>query len=536
MDAFTTYLVLFSVIVIVGQLFQRSNIPIGLILVIVGMLLSYAPFFSAIHLESKLVLNIFLPLLIYEISAFSSWHDMKKNLRPIALLSIGHVVFITLLVAYFVHLLIPQMGWPIAFLLGAIISPPDDVAIVSIAEKIRIPKRIFIILEGEGMFNDAAALTIFKLALAAVITHQFYFSFALFHFVIIMVGEVIYGLLLGHVLGFLRIRITNTTLHQIVSFMTPFLAYIPIAALGGTGVISTAIVGFLMGNKYTLHFTSAYRLSSFSIWPSLAFTIQSLLFLLVGLNMQSTINRISSIPFSTLLLYALTLTAVVIIGRFIWVYGAVSILPRLLFPSLRKKDPYPPWQYPFIISWAGTRGAISLAAALAVPALFKIDGVDARDLIIFFVFFIIVVTLVVQGLSLPYVLKKMGIDKVSQSERHREHITELQARLRMVKVALNWLQALEKKSANKKIYNEVIRYVGEYSRLKNEFELRIQDHHESVPHDEASELYQKTKLISELSEIEKLEISKLWREGKISIKTRNKLLGVLDHRLERHLI
>jgi len=163
MEQLVTYIILFSIIVLLGQVFQKATMPLSLILVIFGMIVSYFPFVPKIDLNSELVLNVFLPLLIYQISAFSSWRDIKKQLRPIAMLSIGHVIFITLLVAAMIHTLIPQMGWPLAFVLGAVISPPDDVAIVSFSEKFPLPQRVFVILEGEGMFNDAAALTIFVL-------------------------------------------------------------------------------------------------------------------------------------------------------------------------------------------------------------------------------------------------------------------------------------------------------------------------------------------------------------------------------------
>ena len=449
MDLFIIYLLLFGIIVLLGQLFRKSTVPIALILVIFGMLLSFIPFFPEVHLDSQLVLNFFLPLLIYQISSFSSWRDMRKQLRPIALLSVGHVIFITILVAIVIHALIPQMSWPLAFVLGSIISPPDDVAIVSIAEKIRIPERIFIILEGEGMFNDAAALTLFRFALAAAVSTQFSLTHAFGVFGMIIIGETLYGLLLGYLLGTLRTKISNTTLHVIASFMTPFLAYIPVVKLGGSGIIATAVVGFIIGNQYTLRFTPEFRLTSLTMWPTLAFTIQGILFLLVGLGMRYTFEHIASIPMGSLISYVCSIVAIVIIGRFIWVYAFVIFLPRFLFPSLRKKDPFPPWKYPFIISWAGIRGGISLAAAVAIPvATLEINGVDLRQLFIFIVFCIIVVTLVLQGLSLPFILKKMGIDKIGQSEKYNEHVTELQARVQMINTALNWLKKYKRKMKN----------------------------------------------------------------------------------------
>lgn len=538
MDQFIIYLILFSIIVLLGQLFQKSSIPLALILVIFGMAMSFVPIFPHIILDSNLVLNFFLPLLIYQISSFSSWRDIKKQMRPIALLSVGHVIFITVFVAIVIHALIPQMGWPLAFVLGAIISPPDDVAIVSIAETIRIPERIFIILEGEGMFNDAAALTFFRVALAAAITNEFSIGHACFSFFAMIIGEAVYGLVLGHALGRLREKITNTKLHVIASVLTPFIAYIPAVKLGGTGILATAIVGFVIGNKFTLRFTPEYRLTSLSMWPTLAFAIQGLIFLLVGLDMRSTFIRISSIPLETLMLYVGSIAFVIIVGRFIWVYGVLIFLPRFLFPRLRKRDPYPPWQYPFVISWAGIRGGISLAAALAVPAfILRTDGIDPRDLVVFLVFCIIVVTLVLQGLSLPYLIKKLGIDKVGRSERYKEHMTELQARVKMITAALNWLERQTKKMGNNKtLISEISHHIYEYKMLKKHLESRIVDHDEKSVHDEQAEMKKDLSLLLQLIEVEKTELSRLWLEEKINLRTRFKLLATLDHQIQRHLI
>ena len=246
-----TYLLLFCIIVLVGQVFRKSKIPLPLLLVMMGMVLSVVPNFPTVQLNPDLVLNVFLPILIYQISAFSSWKDIKKYIRPISLLSIGHVIFITVLVAVIMHTLIPELGWPLAFVLGAVTSPPDDVAIVSIIEKIRIPRSIETILKGEGLFNDAAALMFFKYALAATVTHEFSSMNAMEYFGIILVGETIYGLLLGYVIGEFRLKIKNPHLNIIASFLTPFLAFIPAEKLGGSGILSTAVAGFIIGNYYS---------------------------------------------------------------------------------------------------------------------------------------------------------------------------------------------------------------------------------------------------------------------------------------------
>lgn len=538
MDQFIIYLFLFSIIILLGQLFQKSSIPLALILVISGMVLSFVPYFPEVTLDSSIVLNLFLPILVYQITAFSSWRDIRKQIRPIALLAIGHVIFITVLVALVVHTVIPQMGWPLAFVLGAIISPPDNVAIVAIAEKIHLPERVFLILEGEGVFNDAAALTLFRFALAAAITNQFSYSPAILNFFAIIIGEALYGVMLGNLIGILREKISNTTLHVIASFITPFIAYIPVVKCGGTGIIATATVGLIIGNKFTLRFTPAYRLIALSIWPTLGFAIQGLIFLLVGLDMRSTLMKISSIPLSSLVLYVLLISLVIIIGRFIWVYGVLIFLPRILSPRLRKKDPYPPWQFPFIISWAGIRGGISLAAALAIPTLtLKINGTDARELIVFIVFALIIVTLVFQGLSLPYILKRIGIDKVGQSERLKEHLSELQTRQQMAVAALNWLEKNLKKAKNdKKLFSDVSRYIYEYTMLIKHLETRISSHNGSSFHSEQIEIDEELSLLVQIIEAERTELSKLWVDGKINLRTRNKMVSMLDHQIQRHII
>lgn len=527
--------ILFGIIVVIGQLFRKSTVPITLILVITGMLLSLVPKFPRISLSSELVLNIFLPILIYQIGSFSSWKDTKKNLRPITLLSVGHVVFITFLIATLIHILIPQLGWPLAFVFGAIISPPDDVAIVSIAEKIRMPERILTILEGEGMFNDATALIIFRFALAVVITHQFSFMHAVSSYFAVVIGETLYGLLLGFILGELRTKIRNTTLHMIASILTPFLAYIPAIIFGGCGVLATAITGFIIGNRYATRFTPEFRLFSLTFWPMLSFIIQSIVFLLVGLDLRFIIERISTIPLHTLLLYSAAIITLIIIGRFIWVYSA-AIIPRFLFPQIRKNDPYPPWQYLFVISWAGMRGGISLAAALAVPILPEIiHGANARDLLIFLVFCVIAATFILQGLTLPWLTKVLGVQKFGQCEEYNQHLIELKTRKKMAIAVLRWLADYEEQIKNdKKLHDEVKLYIREYRMLKNQLREQIANHDGSLVHDENAEAMAEAFLLSQIIEVERLELIRLWHEEKINLVIRNKLLARLDHRA-KHL-
>jgi Na+/H+ antiporter len=535
MEQIETYIFMFSIIIAIGYFFRNSSIPIALILVVTGILISLLPFSPDFTLNPDVVLNIFLPLLIYQISSFSSWRDIKKNLRPITLLSVGHVMFITLLVALIVHSLIPQLGWPLSFVLGAVISPPDDVAIFSIAKNIRIPERIFTILEGEAMFNDAAALTIFRFALAALVTHEFSAIHAASTFFAVIIGETIYGLLLGNLLGQLRRKLTNPIIHSMASLLTPFLAYIPMVKLGGSGVIATAITGFIIGNQYSIRFTSEFRLVSRGLWPTLAYAIQSILFLLVGFNLRTIFSGITTIPSVTLGLYAGAVVAAVIGGRFIWEFIIVGFLPKLLLPFIRKKDSYFPWQYRFLISWAGMRGSISLAAVLSVPFLPAMaNGVNPRNLVIFLACCVIIVTLVVQGLTLPWFIKKMGVYKHGQREKYNEHVAELSTRIKMTKRALNWLLNYKKEiKDNIDLLDEVKIYISQYKMLLQQLKDSLSKHNlDTLEHDENEENPHGSGIVSQIVEVERVELLKLWRLEKINLSTRNKLLSRLDHQIQ----
>lgn len=534
METISTFIILFGVIAIIGQLFNKSTIPTSLLLVITGMLLSFVPNFPIIQLNSTVVLNIFLPLLIYQISTHSSWKDVKKNIRPIALLSIGHVIFITVLVAIIVHTLIPELGWPLAFVIGAIISPPDSVAIVSIAEKIHMPKKVITILEGEGMLNDATALTLFRFALAAVATHQFHPLQAITNFLAVIIGETLYGLAIGYLLAECRLRIHNSMLHIIVSILTPFIAYLPAEKMGGSGVLATVVTGFVIGHIYSTRFTPEFRLVSNAVWPALAFTIESILFLLVGLDLHSILQNIASIAPSVLFTYSIAVIATIIIGRFVWVYCFTTCLPKFLFSFSRKSEQRPPWRQAFIISWSGMRGGISLAAALAVPALpLTVHNADPRALLLFLVFSVIVATLLLQGLTLPGLLKKLGVKKYSQQEKYNEQLAELSAKLKMIQASLRWLKEYKQTiQDNEKLLAATKLRIQEYQMFKKNITEHIAN--------QASNLnltpLENTKLASELFlhsnmiEIERAVLLELWHHEEITLSIRNKLLTQLDRR------
>jgi CPA1 family monovalent cation:H+ antiporter len=323
-----------------------------------------------------------------------------------------------------------------------------------------------------------------------------------------------------------------------MSVITPFLAYFPCVMLGGSGVIATAIVGFIIGNQYAPRFTPDYRLLAFNLWPTLGFCVQSIVFLLVGIDMNNIINSISSIPLHDLVLYSSSVILTVIIGRFIWVYLFVLFLPRFLFPSIKKKDPPPPWQATFIIAWAGMRGGISLAAALAVPTLPLLSaGANPKSLLIFLVFCVIAATLLLQGLPLPWIIKKIGIQKYAVHEHYNQHIAELTARFKVVKAAVRWLKKyLEEVKDNPDLYQQVKGALREYKMLKTRLKERIKSHDgEALEHDEMEELQEELFVLSQIIEVEREELLRMWRNDEISLAVRNNIMQILDHKV-KHLV
>ena len=292
-----------------------------------------------------------------------------------------------------------------------------------------------------------------------------------------------------------------------------------------------------LGHRYSLRVSPEFRLASRAIWPTLAFAIQSLLFLLVGLDMRSILESISSLSPSSVLVYSLWVTLTVVIGRFIWVYPAVYI-PRWLFPHIRKKEPRPPWQYPIIVSWAGMRGGISLAAALAVPALPVLPhATNPKDLLIFLVFCVITATLLLQGLTLPWLLKIVGMKKYGQSEQYNEHLAELATRSAMVKSAIHRLNEIkEEVKDNPKLLKAVKLYLKEYRMIRAQLKEKRASHDSKLilTHDEKTEWQDELFILSQLIEIQREELLQLWHNDKINLAVRNKLLEQLDH-LAKHL-
>lgn len=417
---------------------RRLTIPYPILFVVGGLVIGLVPGLPKVRLNPDLVFLFILPPLLFPAALFTSWRDFRQNLRPISLLAIGLVLFTTVAVALLAHYF---MGLPLAagFVLGAIISPPDAIAAAAIAERLHVPRRIVTILEGESLVNDATALVAYRFAVVAVATGSFSLAKAGGQFVLVSLGGIVLGLVVGWLAEQFHKRVDDAPIEITVSLLTPFAAYLLAEQVGVSGVLAVVTAGLHLGWRLPELLSFQTRLRGGPVWEMVEFLLNGFVFILIGLQLPEVLGALSgnAIPLPRLIWYALLISVAVIVIRILWVFPA-TYLPRLLFPKVCRNDPLPQWRHVTIVAWTGMRGVVSLAAALALP-LTKQDGspFPGRDLILFLTFVVILATLVVQGLSLPPLIRWLGIkDDGSMAKEERE------ARLKANQVALARLNQL----------------------------------------------------------------------------------------------
>ncbi len=354
------------------------------------------------QLPPDLVLVAILPPLLYSAAFFTGLRDLRSNLRPVSLLAIGLVVTTTCVVAVVAHAAFAGMTWAAAFTLGAIVSPTDALAAADVVRRFKVPRRLVSILEGESLVNDGMALVLYKTAVAAAVAGSFSLWNASWHLVVNVVGGIGVGLAVGYVVRQVRRRVDDTPTEVAIALLSGYLAYLPAAAIGVSGVLAAVTIGVYMG-WYTPQLTTVEtRLSGNAFWEILVFLVNALLFALVGFQLHLIASRISIT--ASLLGDAALVTVAVIVTRLVCV-PIFTYLPRWLFRGVRERDPYPPWQWPVVLAWAGVRGAVSLAAALALPT-----DLPYRDTIVFVTFVVILGTLVGQVLTLPLLIRVLHVE------------------------------------------------------------------------------------------------------------------------------
>jgi CPA1 family monovalent cation:H+ antiporter len=514
---FQIFLILLAVLAGAALLARRINVAPAILLLLTGIALAFVPGMPSLELPPEVVLLAVLPPLIYSASVAMSWREFKYNLRPIILLAVGCVIFTAFAVAAATHYLL-GLPWGIGFLLGAIVAPPDAVAPLAIARKLGMPRRILVVLEGEGLANDATALILYRFAVAAITTGMFSLPKAAGTFVVIVAGEMLFGAAVGWLSLRARHRTHDPQIEITLSLITPYVAYWIPEHFGGSGVIATVACGLYVSWNGPLWISSETRLQGIFFWNLVIYLIEGLLFLLTGFQLRSLFEKSKAFPLDEILFAIALVTVMVIVARFAWVYPA-TYLPRLS-KRLRARDPSPPWQWVFAIAFTGVRGAVSLAAALALPlALPNGEDFPYRDLILFVAFGVILTTLVGLGLGLPTVIRWLGLAQAGRAEHLAERTSEIAARREALAAAL---RSLEAATDDRQLSDEVVRL------LRARHETRASQLPDSLDPDAVDVSATGAELTRELISEERKFIHVLLRDGRITDEVRRRLERDLD--------
>jgi monovalent cation/hydrogen antiporter len=417
---------------------QRMEVPYPIVLVLGGLVVGAIPGIPDITLNPDLVLVVFLPPLLYSAGIFADLQALRSNLRPILLLSIGLVLVTTTCVALIAHEVI-GLSWALAFALGAIVSPTDPIAATTIMRNLGAPRAMVNVIEGESLVNDASALVVYRMAVGAAVGGSFSAPEAALELVGAALGGIAIGVAVGYALVAIRRHIDDTTTQLTVSLLSGYAAFIPADLVGASGVLAVVTAGLLVGWHAPVLISPQTRLESNAMWRILIFLLNATLFMLIGLQLPVILDGVANQSAGELLGYAALVCATVIGTRLVWSFTVVYIiraLDRRPEQRLRRTS----WRMRLISSWAGMRGAVSLAAALALP-LETDAGVPLpdRDLILFITFALILVTIVGQGLTLPALIRRLGVQEDSTEEEHEE----IRARLVAAEAALRCLDEVE---------------------------------------------------------------------------------------------
>jgi monovalent cation/hydrogen antiporter len=498
---------------------QVVRVPYPILLVLGGLALGFVPGMPTIELSPDLVLVAFLPPLLYGAAFFTPLRELRANAGSISTLAVGLVLATTVAVAVVAHAVIPELTWPTAFVLGAIVSPTDPTAATAIAQRLGLPRRLIAIIEGESLVNDGTALVVYRVAVVAVVTGSFSLASASASFVLNVIGGILVGLAAGIVIRQVRRRLNNPPVEITISILSGYFAYLPAHALDVSGVLAAVTVGVYMGWYTPELTTSQTRLQGQAVWEIVFLGLNAVLFALVGLQLPAILDELSAARSTEELLgYAALVTAVVVLVRFAWVVVA-AYMPRMM-----RADGSPPWKGAVVLSWSGMRGAVSLAAALALPLTTDADAAfPNRDLIVFLTFGVILGTLVVQGLTLPALIRWLDLEDDGLAEKE-----EAKARIRAAEAALERLDELIGEDWVNPDTAERLR--GLYGFRRDRFRSRFDPESDGAIEGQSLS-YQR--LRRELLEAERQELRRLRREGRIDDDVVRRVQRDLDLENER---
>ena len=420
-------------VAVLAVLARRVGTASSILLLVAGVALSFVPGVPAVRIEPEVVLLLLLPPLLYSSGVAMSWRDFRADLRPILLLAVGCVLFTALGVAAIAHWVL-GLSWPVGFVLGAVVSPPDAVAPMAILHRLGLPRRILTVLNGESLVNDATALVLLSFALTAVVTGGVSPVAALGRFGAIVGGEIGWGLLVGWAMLRARHLARDPRAEVVLALATPFIAFWPPHEAGGSGVIACVMSGLWVSWNGRRLIRPATRLQGFFIWGLVTWLVEGALFLLTGLQARAVMAGVALQGWSAALVAAAIVCAAVIVLRFVWVFPA-TYLPRLV-PAVRARDPQPDWRLPFLVGFTGLRGVVSLAAALSIPLQIGTEPFAERPLLLFLTFCVIASTLIGQGSTLPWVARRLGLVSAGREERQRDKRDEQRVRIEAIDAGL----------------------------------------------------------------------------------------------------
>ncbi len=497
---------------------ERVRVPYPILLVLGGLALGFVPEAPRIALPPDLVLVAVLPPLLYGTAFFTPLRELRANVRPISTLAIGLVLTTMLAVAAVAHAAIDGLSWPGAFVLGGVVSPTDPTAATSIAQRLGLPRRLAALIEGESLVNDGTALVAYRYAVAAVVSGAFSLADASGRFVLSVAGGVAIGLAAGFVIRQVRRRLDNPPVEITISILSGYFAYLPANAAGVSGVLAAVTVGIYMG-WYTPELTTPQtRVQGIAVWEILFFLLNALLFGLVGLQLPSILDSLSGTSTGTLVYYAVIVTAVVMAARFAWIFSA-SYLTRLLSSRASDRTSIRPWQSSIVLGWSGMRGAVSLAAALALPLTTDAGTpFPDRDLLIFLTFAVILGTLAVQGLTLPGLIRLLDLEDDGLAAKE-----EGKARIRAAEAALERLEELIDEDWVREDTAERLR--GLYNFRRDRFRSRFDPESDHSVEDRSAD-YQR--LRRELLDAERGAVLELRRTGRIDDDVMRRVVRDLD--------
>ena len=466
MATFEILLALVGFCVVLALLAQRLNLPVAVPLVLGGMGLAFVPGLPVVELNPELALALFLPPLLQASAYRTDWPAFRSNLRPILLLAVGAVFFTAACVAVVAKAIVPSLPWWAAIALGAIVAPPDAVAAASVLKQFRLPRRIVVVLEGESLINDASSLVLYRFAVAAVAAGVASYGQGALQLVGMSIGGALVGWLTGRAAMWLFKQINDTLLDITVSLLAGFGAYLAAEAVHASGLLAAVACGMVLGRQQHAEFTAKTRLEMNAVWAFVEFLLASLVFMLIGLQLRGIFERLSEYDPWQLALLGAAVSATVIGSRFVWIFPT-AWLPHVLSRRVRQADPMPPLRHLTVLSWAGMRGVVSLAAALALPTQFP-----GRDIIIYLAFCAIFATLVLQGTTLGWVVRKLGVVEEETSIAEPE---ATQARAEIAEAALDAVRTHLDKNAQTGHAQAAAELVEEYEERAERASLVGQD-------------------------------------------------------------